>query len=70
MQNRSAIPTWLKIALVVVPLLSVPWFFATGSIDPIIFGMPLWAFSTVALSTLFAALVSLTFLFYWPEDES
>lgn len=60
---------WIWIALVVIVLLMVPWYFPKGVVQPIIFGFPLWAFVSLLMAAAMSALISYILKNFWHIEE-
>lgn len=64
---------WLWLAIGVIILGGSPLFWASGTIEPLVLGIPVWLLSAVAFTVAFAVVVSLACMRYWnieePEEE-
>jgi len=49
---------WIWIVLVVLVLLSVPWYLPVGTYKPIVWGFPYWAFISLVLTIAIAGFVT------------
>ncbi|MDY0393495.1 hypothetical protein ACFSMW_17990 [Virgibacillus halophilus] len=72
-QKKEPIKNW-KIWVVLVGLfvLSVPWYLPTGSYEPLIFGVPYWAWIIIGISLIISAALSYILRNCWhmtDEDE-
>ncbi|MEI3605288.1 hypothetical protein SPD48_06245 [Pseudogracilibacillus sp. SE30717A] len=58
---KEPIKNWkIWIVLITLYVFSVPWYFPTGSFNPIIFGVPYWAIVIMGVSL--AISITLTFI--------
>jgi len=65
---------WIWVALVVILLISIPWYLPKGTIYPIILGFPYWAFISVVSVICLSAFLVYIMHKYWDmealmEDE-
>lgn len=61
--------TWTWIVLLILLVLSIPWYWPEDRIRPFIVGMPLWAFVSLVTSLLFAAVTAWVILRGWKDDK-
>ena len=59
---------WYIPAVLVLIVLSVPWYFATGHTGRIIGGLPVWVWITLACSFVVSCLIAIAVLRFWNED--
>lgn len=62
---------WLWVGMVVLILLGIPWYLPEGTLEPIVFGLPLWTIVAILSSVLFCAYLSWILVRHWNlvEDE-
>lgn len=60
---------WLWIAMGVVIVGGSPLFWTSGTIEPLVFGIPLWLLWAVAFTLAFAVLVSVACMRLWNVEE-
>ncbi|WP_394810761.1 hypothetical protein [Alkalibacillus aidingensis] len=58
---------WIIFGILFV--LSVPWYLPTGSYDPIILGIPYWAWIILLVSIAFSATITYAIKNLWVTDE-
>ncbi|MDQ0429509.1 CHASE2 domain-containing sensor protein [Planomicrobium stackebrandtii] len=56
---------WIWIVLVLIVLGNVPWYMPAGSYEPLILGIPYWAWIIVGFSLLLCAYLSWATLKHW-----
>jgi hypothetical protein len=66
-RNSGRWPRWAGPAYVILFVLAVPWYFPRESPGTLIFGMPVWAASSLGFSALISILTAYLALFRWPE---
>ncbi|WP_088006095.1 hypothetical protein [Indiicoccus explosivorum] len=62
---------WIWIILFFIILGNVPWYFQSGSIAPLVWGVPYWTLFIVAFAILLSAFTSWVIMTQWNivEDE-
>lgn len=58
---------WILVGLLL--LVGIPWYRAADTQDPLIAGVPLWAWVTIGSAVGIAALTAWAALRLWPADE-
>ncbi|CDQ38782.1 hypothetical protein [Virgibacillus salexigens] len=67
---KEPIKNWkLWVVFGVLFLLSVPWYFPTGSYKPIILGIPYWAWIILFVSIAFSATITFAIKRLWITEE-
>lgn len=61
---------WIWIVLAAILLVSVPWYWPPGSIEPLVFGLPLWSVVTLVGSVALCAFLSWVCLSQWTDDDA
>ncbi|SEQ70852.1 hypothetical protein [Piscibacillus halophilus] len=59
---------WITFGILFI--LSVPWYFPTGSYDPIILGVPYWAWIIILVSLAFSVTITYAIKNLWISDET
>ena len=60
---------WFLPAILVLVVLSVPWYREAGETGKIIGGLPLWIWTTIGCSFVIACLTAWMALRFWDDDE-
>ena len=64
---------WLWITMMAVVVFGSPLFWTSGTIEPLVFGIPLWLLWAVGFTLAFAVVVNLACMRMWnieePEEE-
>ena len=60
---------WHLLVLGLLLVISIPWYWKGEGVEPVLLGMPAWAFFSYALSALFACCTAWFILYRWPEDD-
>lgn len=58
------------IVLVLLALLSIPWYWPKDMVEPVIIGLPIWAFVSLLFSVAFAIATAFFIMKNWNEDNS
>ncbi|WP_085524343.1 hypothetical protein [Tuberibacillus sp. Marseille-P3662] len=63
------VKSWVILGIIII--LSVPWYFPTGSYEPLFFGVPYWAFIVIGVSFILSAFINYVIKYQWNliEDE-
>lgn len=65
---------WIWIVMAVIMLVGIPWYLPTGSLRPIVLGIPYWMFISVVSSLILCGYMSWLALNQWDiveeEEES
>lgn len=59
---------WYIPAVLVLIVLSVPWYFAEGHTGRILGGLPVWVWITLSCSFLVSCLIGVAVLRFWRDD--
>lgn len=65
--GQSRLLAW---TIVVLLILSVPWYFPAGDGSPFVFGVPLWCFVSFSCCSAIAAIVAVALPRLWDEEGS
>lgn len=60
---------WIWVVLAIISLLGVPWYLPQGSVHPIIFGLPYWAFISLVSTVILALFLNHVVKNYWDMEE-
>ncbi|QVQ53989.1 hypothetical protein J4H86_09930 [Spiractinospora alimapuensis] len=60
---------WLWVVLVLILLVSVPWYWPAGTLEPVVLGLPLWAWTTLAGSVALCGYLSWLCATQWPDAD-
>lgn len=60
---------WYIPSLVVLLILSVPWYFAEGHMGRVVGGLPVWVWITLGCTTGMASLTAWAALRHWGDDD-
>jgi|TARA_Y100000310_G_scaffold321956_2_gene380343 uncharacterized membrane protein len=61
---------WLIPALIVLIVFSVPWYRSEGQMGNVLFGFPVWIWSSIVCSLGVAILTAIGILRYWKDDDA
>lgn len=60
---------WIWVVIGIIVLIGVPWYLPTGSIYPLIFGFPYWAFISVVSTIVLAGFLTYVVNNYWDMED-
>lgn len=60
---------WYLPTVLAIVVLSVPWYWETGTVGKIIGGLPVWVWITVVCSLAISSLTAWVALRHWDDDE-
>ena len=68
--KNNASPFRLRhgVLLALIMLAGVPWYWAQDRVEPFIFGLPVWAFVSLAWSVLLAVYTAWIIIRHWDDD--
>ena len=71
LRREPAKQLWFLPALILVVVLSVPWYRTGGEIGEIVAGLPVWVWTGLACALGVSAITALGALLFWsdPDDE-
>jgi len=61
---------WYVPSVLLLVVLSVPWYRETGSMGELVWGLPTWVWTSLGCSLGVAVLTAVGALRYWKDDES
>lgn len=67
--NQKHRTRWIVATYAILFTLAVPWYFPADQIQPVVAGIPLWAFVSLACSVAISILTAYLALTHWPESK-
>jgi hypothetical protein len=68
-KSEPARQWWYVPSLLVLVVLSVPWYREAGSLGELIFGMPAWVWTSLLCAAGVSALTAFGILRYWRDED-
>lgn len=60
---------WHGLVLGIILIAGIPWYWAEDTIRPFVLGLPVWAFVSLVMSVVLAAVTAWFIIRYWKDDE-